>query len=84
MEADRVDRMVFTYPAFCRLCKEYAVRLRAMRCGPFPPVYYALAASRLDGEPVMLLWRDEARSEWIGFAPDEADEDVRELLGLDV
>ena len=74
--------MVFTLLQFVRLCREYNVRLRGIRTGPFPPVYYAAAFSKLDGEPVMLMWLDQARCEWIGFDPDEAEDDVRELLGI--
>lgn len=79
---DSSARMTFSYPQFCQLARLFHISLKSLFIPPSPPVYYGQVRSREDDELVCLLWRDEARDEWVAFAPDEATEEVEKLFKL--
>jgi hypothetical protein len=54
--------------------------VRPLSYAPFPPVYYAQAKSREDGEPICVLWLDQATERWFTLAPSEIPEEVEALF----
>lgn len=80
MDVPQGERMVFTFPQYCRLARQFRIRIRSLFVSPMPPTYYAQVSSKDDGEVVCLLWLDSAKEEWVAFAPDEVTDEVEGLF----